>query len=130
MDQRAFLQARVDREREVRTLGLTAPVGAAELKVTLVWDDRPTGVFTDEALSNDLDLVVIGPDGREHLPFVLNAVPGKEAEPAQPGVDRINVVEQVVVKQPAAGAWRVEVRAAKIGSPTGGQTYSLVTSVE
>ena len=130
MDDRAFQQAKVEREGQVATLGLTAAQGARQLKVTLVWDDRPTGIFTEEALSNDLDLVVIGPDGRQHLPFLLNAVPGKEKEAAVPGVDRLNVVEQVIVSQPAAGAWRVEVRGTKIGSPTGGQTYSLVTSVE
>ena len=129
MDDRAFHQLAVEREGEIQVRELTVAPGAREIKVTLVWDDRPTGVFADEALANDLDLVLVSPTGTQHLPFLLNAVPGKETEPARPGVDHLNVVEQVLVEQPAAGVWRIEVRASKIGSPIGGQTYSLVTSV-
>lgn len=130
MHGRAFQQSRMEREGEVQTRDVTVPAGAGEVKVTLVWDDRPTAVFTDEALANDLDLVLVSPARGQHLPSTLNAVPGKEAEPALTGIDRLNVVEQVLVRQPGEGAWRIEVRAGKIGSPVDGQTYSLVTSVQ
>jgi subtilisin family serine protease len=130
MDDQAFQQGRVDREGQVATLGVTAQAGAREIKATLVWDDRPTDVESTETLSNDLDLVLVGPDGRRHQPLVLTPEKGRERDPARPGVDRLNVVEQVVVKSPAPGPWRVEVTATRIGSPTGGQTYSLVTTTE
>ena len=130
MDDKAFLQATIKREGEVQSYEIQVAPGASEIKATLVWDDRPTGVFSDETLSNDLDLVLVSPSGQTNLPFVLNAVPGKETELAQPAVDRLNVVEQVLVRQPIVGIWRIEVRASKVGSPTGGQTYSLVSSVQ
>ena len=102
--------------------------GATEVKVTLVWDDRPTGVCVRGPRQRSRS----GPRGAYR--HAASAVPvecgaSKETEPARPGVDHLNVVEQVLVEQPAAGVWRIEVRASKIGSPIGGQTYSLVTSV-
>jgi subtilisin family serine protease len=130
MDDQAFRQLRIDREGEVQAQEIAVEPGLDELKVTLVWDDRPVGIFSDEALSNDLDLVLVSPLGKAHLPFLLNPVAGKETEAAHPGVDHINVVEQVVVKQPSPGVWRITVQASKIGSPTGGQTYSLVMSAK
>jgi hypothetical protein len=130
MSDRAFHQLKIEREGDVQTQELPIASGASELKVTLVWDDRPVSIFSNEALSNDLDLVLVSPSGDRQLPFLLDGAHGRETEPARPGVDRVNVVEQVLIKQPNAGVWRVEVRASKIGSPTGGQTYSLVTSVQ
>jgi subtilisin family serine protease len=130
MDGRAFQQLTIAREGEVQTREITVSANARELKVTLVWDDKPLGVFVEDALSNDLDLVLVAPNGTQHLPMVLNSLKGREAEPARPGADHVNVVEQVLVKQPAAGVWRIQVRAFKMGSPTGGQTYSLVSSAE
>lgn len=130
MDDRAFEQLRLDIEGQTHTKDIVIPPGAQQLKVTVAWDDRPTGVFSDEALANDIDLRLLSPLGEQHLPFVLSTVPGKETEPARPGVDHTNVVEQVLVERPVAGIWRIEVRAHKIGSPAGGQTYSLVSSLD
>jgi hypothetical protein len=130
IDDRAFEQLRLDNEGQTHIKDLVIPQGTQELKVTLTWDDRPTGSFTDEALANDLDLRLVSPTGEAHLPLVLNAAPGRESELARPNVDRLNVVEQVLVVRPAAGTWKVEIRAHKIGSPTGGQTYSVVTSFQ
>jgi hypothetical protein len=128
MDDGAFRQFKIEREADVQNHEISVAAGLDELKVTLVWDDRPVGIFSNEALSNDLDLVLLSPTGNQHLPFLLNTVAGKETEPAQTGVDHVNVVEQVVVAQPEPGVWRIAVQASKIGSPTNGQTYSLVMS--
>jgi len=128
MDERAFRQLKIDQEEDIQTQDIAVATGSQELKVTLVWDDRPVGIFSNEALSNDLDLTLSPPSGSSHLPFLLNPIPGKEAEAAQTGVDHINVVEQVVVKNPAPGVWRISVRASKLGNAADGQTYSLVMS--
>jgi subtilisin family serine protease len=128
MDENAYRQGKIEQEGEFQIQEISVGSGLNELKVTLAWDDRPLGVFANEELSSDLDLVVLSPTGAPHLPFLLNAVAGKEREPAQTGVDHVNVVEQVLVRQPEAGVWRISVRASKIGSPVDGQTYSLVMS--
>ncbi|WP_271595902.1 S8 family serine peptidase [Bradyrhizobium sp. CCBAU 25360] len=130
MDQKAFFQATVARENEIQTRVVVVPPNRKRLKVTLAWDDRATGPFTSEALTNDLDLLLVSPSAEQHLPFILNTVPGKENEVAGRGVDHRNVVEQVTVDNPVAGNWSAAVRATKIGSPTGGQSYSLVVSTE
>ncbi|MEA2880330.1 MAG: hypothetical protein QOF14_5526 [Hyphomicrobiales bacterium] len=130
IDEGAFRQATIEKESDVQVQEVAVAPGLSELKVTLAWDDRPLGIFAGEELSNDLDLALISPAGEPYLPFLLNTIAGKESEPAQIGVDHINVVEQVVVKQPAAGIWRISVRASKMGSPVDGQTYSLVMSAQ
>ena len=130
MQDHAFHQERAQQEGDLKSRDITVPPHAASIKVTLVWDDRPTGILSDEALSNDLDLALVSPDGEGHLPFVLNTAVGAEKEYPTMAADHVNVVEQVLVKQPGAGVWRIEVRARKIGSPTGGQTYSLVAAIQ
>jgi hypothetical protein len=130
IDDKAFSQATIDLENEVQARAITVGPNQKRLKVTLVWDDKPAGSFTLEALTNDLDLVLVSPNADQHLPFLLNTVRGKETEIATRGVDHLNVVEQVVVENPVAGDWNATVRATKIGAPTGGQSYTLVVSTE
>jgi uncharacterized repeat protein (TIGR01451 family) len=131
-----------------RTLSETAPTrehlvgvvpGQDELRVTIAWDDLPGTPNTDHStpqLVNDLDLILIGPNGEVHRPLVLppatqfdcdtttdgiqtgSCSPGPDPGPwpanqndlvAQEGTDRLNNVEQVVVANPAPGTWRARV---------------------
>ncbi|MBE3580926.1 MAG: S8 family serine peptidase [Thermoanaerobacteraceae bacterium] len=85
-------------ELEVRDPG-------APLKVTLAWTDPPAPPGADRALVNDLDLVVVGPGGREYLG---NDALG-EGKP-----DRVNNVEQVYITQPPAGRYTVKVVASSV----------------
>lgn len=129
IDQQAFQQSSLASEGTVETHVVDIAPGVRQLKATVVWDDPPTSSLSDDSLANDLDLVVTAPNGATHLPFLLNAAPGQERLPARPGVDRLNVVEQVVVRDPAPGSWRVEIRAARLGQlQPGGQTFSLLIS--
>jgi subtilisin-like proprotein convertase family protein/subtilisin family serine protease len=103
---------------------LEVPAGAASVKVTLVWDDPPGLENAAQALVNDLDLVVIDPDGQRHYPWTLD--PENPSAPAtQTREDRINVIEQVAVEASAVpGTWLVDVVGHVI--PTGlGQRYTL-----
>ena len=115
-------------------------IGAVSgLKVTLVWDDpawtsnaapSPTTGF----LQNDLDLVLIGPDGTQYTPWLLD--PANPAQPATRGIfamgvpipasarDRRNTVEQVVVDSAAAGTWTIRVTASTLN--LGPQPYTVV----
>jgi len=108
-------------ERDVYTLSVAA--GATALKLTLVWDDYPADPLAAHALVNDLDLVVTGPDGKQHYPWTLDPLsPEKQAE--RTGADHTNNVEQVSVENPAKGRWLVTVWGTTVPQPH--QTYSLI----
>jgi uncharacterized repeat protein (TIGR01451 family) len=105
---------------------LTVPAGTPSLKVTLAWDDVPGTPNAVPALVNNLDLVLVAPDGStNHRPWVLN--PTNPTANATRGVDSINNVEQVLVNNPAAGTWEVRVSGTQV--PQGPQLYSLVSSI-
>ncbi|MFQ5422478.1 MAG: S8 family serine peptidase [Phycisphaerae bacterium] len=99
-------------------------LGDPELKVTLAWDDPPGTPNVSPALVNDLDLRVISPTGVQHFPWTLGGL----ANPAAPAVrtleDHINNIEQVLVDNPEAGTWTVEVVGFNV--PVGPQVFSLV----
>lgn len=115
--------------------------GAAELKITLAWDDVEASSLGNESatkLVNDLDLVVKNPAGNVILPLVLSVPPKAPSGPVDPitgtqltnavqGIDRTNNVEQVVVENPTQGTWSVHIVAHSL--PTSqDQPYSLTTS--
>lgn len=116
--------------------------GQEELRVTIAWDDpagTPNADHAARQLVNDLDLVLVGPNGEVVLPLVLPAAtqydcdggtagtqtgtcsPGADPGPwptaatgngsinAAPGIDRVNNIEQVVIANPAPGLWRARV---------------------
>jgi hypothetical protein len=96
--------------------------GTPSLKVTLVWDDEPGTVNANPALVNNLDLVLVEPNGTTtHLPWVLD--PANPSNNATTGTDSINNVEQVQVNNPTAGTWEVRVIGTNV--PVGPQQYSL-----
>ncbi|MEN6336922.1 MAG: S8 family serine peptidase [Phycisphaerales bacterium] len=113
----------VQNERDIRMLDVGP--GETELRITLVWDDYPAEPMAGRALVNDLDLVVIGPDGRRYFPWTLD--PYLPQEPAiRTQADHTNNVEQVCVENPPAGTWQVTVWGTTV--PRGNQSYSLLTS--
>lgn len=118
-------------------------IGAMErLKVTLVWDDPPWTANAAPSLAtgmlhNDLDLLLIAPDGTQHTPWVLDpanpfapatrsAIPGGSPVP-EAARDRRNTVEQVVVDNAVPGTWTIRVTASTLNLPP--QTYTLVSEV-
>lgn len=113
-----------------------------ELRVTLAWDDPPWPVnsFPDPEhglLQNDLDLELIDPTSRRHLPWVLN--PAEPSEPAEQSSkllfmpvpkslrDQRNTIEQISIVSPQTGVWRIRVRASHMVRPP--QSFTLVSSV-
>src|SRR5690606_27816480 len=75
----------------------------------------------EAALVNDLDLVVIGPDGTFH-PWSLD--PANPAAPAaRLGPDRVNNIEQVLIEAATPGLWTVQVIGHEV--PEGAQRFSL-----
>jgi hypothetical protein len=113
----------VQGERDVRTLELGP--GETELRITLVWDDYPADPLAARALVNDLDLVVIGPDGKRYYPWTLD--PYLPQEPAvRTQADHTNNVEQVYIENPRKGTWLITVWGTTV--PHYNQSYSLLTS--
>ncbi|MCF1459305.1 MAG: S8 family serine peptidase [Shewanella sp.] len=85
-----------------------------ELKATLVWTDEP-----GSALVNDLDLIVVAPDGTERHG---NMPSGSR------NYDRTNNVEQVKWENAPNGIYQVVVRAANVRIGT--QSFALVLRVD
>lgn len=77
-------------------------------KVTLVYTDVPGLPAAIPALVNDLDLEVVGPDGRVYRG---NAFLGGESVADTTVGDRVNNVEAVHLAEPMTGDYRVRVRA-------------------
>lgn len=108
-------------ERDEYTLNVAS--GAKALKLTLVWDDYPGDPLAAQALVNDFDLVVTGPDGKQYYPWTLDPLsPERPAERTR--ADHTNNVEQVLVENPADGRWLATIWGTTVPQPH--QTYSLI----
>lgn len=89
---------------------ITVPGGLAELKVMLYWNDPGAAPVSAQSLVNNLDLELETPSAATLLPLILDTLPQNIKNPAQPGVDLINNMEQVVVKNPAAGNYTIRIK--------------------
>ena len=110
---------------EEQLIDLAVPASTQQLKITLVWTDPAAAANAPQALVNDLDLEVLGPDGRRWLPWTLSTYPSPDslARPARRAADHLNNVEQVTISLPAAGTYRLRVRGYAV--PSGPQAFSL-----
>ncbi len=87
---------------------------ATNLNVSLAWTDYPGNLSASVELVNDLDLLVIDPDGQNYFPNGL------------PAADRANNVEGVDIAQPKTGAYLIRVSGYNV--PQGPQPFALVIS--
>jgi hypothetical protein len=99
---------------EARQYVLALLTHTVPLRVTLVWSDYPASAVAAVDLVNDLDLVLVDPDGGVLWPNGLA------------GPDRLNNVEQVEVLAPAVGRYEVVVTGHNV--PWGPQPYALVVT--
>ncbi len=94
--------------------------GSEPLVVTLVWTDYPGTDGSGVKLVNDLDLVVVAPNGTQYLGNVFSSglsAPGGSA-------DRRNVEECVRLNNPAMGTWTVRVHGYNV--PHAPQPFAVV----
>jgi subtilisin family serine protease len=84
---------------------------AQPLRIMLTWIDPPASLSAAKQLVNDLDLIVIGPDGTRY--YGNNKADG----------DRINNVEGVIINNPPAGKYTVEIKGYNVPIET--QPYAL-----
>jgi hypothetical protein len=109
---------------------LTVPANTPQLKITLTWTDPAAAANAAQALVNDLDLTLRGPDGATAwLPWTLSAYPHPDSLslPARRRADHLNNAEQITLSQPAAGVYQVRVRGYQV--PSGPQAFSVAYQI-
>jgi len=104
---------------------ITVPTGVRRLKVMLYWADPAAAPNAANTLVNDLDLTVTK-GATTYQPLVLN--PSNVFALAAPGADHTNNIEQVVVTDPVAGNYSLNVSAFSV--PQGPQEYVLTYQME
>ena len=106
---------------------ITLPAGVRRLKVMLYWSDAAATVGAASTLVNDLDLTVTGTGGL-HLPLVLNSTTTGVNNVAVQGADHTNNIEQIVIDNPAAGSYNLNVNLFSV--PMGPQEYVVTYQLE
>jgi hypothetical protein len=105
---------------------ISVPANLGQLKIMLYWNDVPATPINAKALVNDLDLSVSTPSSTVQFPLILDPDPGNVTQAAVQGADHLNNAEQVVINNPDAGNYAVNVSGFNI--PQGVQEYVIVYS--
>jgi hypothetical protein len=90
------------------------------------WSDQAASPGADPALVNDLDLVVTDPSSNTYEPWILDPTPDPVTlnNPATNGPDHLNNVEQVLINDPVAGNYELDITGFNV--PVGPQEYYIV----
>ena len=108
---------------------ITIPSNTASLKVTLYWQDPPANLLATKKLVNDLDLTVTTPAPvTTLLPRILNPSSTGVELMAGTGADHLNNIEQIVIDNPDAGIYSLNVNGTLI-SQNPLQEYFLVYDI-
>ncbi|MCB0569184.1 MAG: S8 family serine peptidase [Phaeodactylibacter sp.] len=128
VEQQQYQTAQIGQDA-MQSHAIYVPAGAKELRVMLYWHDPAGSPLAAQALVNDLDLSLQGPNNAIYLPYRLSTFPHIDSltQPAYAGIDRINNAEQVVLKNPAQGNYNA--RAFGYMIPEGPQPYFIVYSI-
>jgi subtilisin family serine protease len=95
-----------------------------DFRIMLYWHDRPSSLYSEKNLVNDLDISVLLPDGSTYDPMVLDTSAAGFLNPAVRGKDHINNIEQVVIDHAMPGRYAVKIKGYKI--PFGPQSFKIV----
>ncbi|EKD28696.1 MAG: hypothetical protein ACD_79C00243G0002, partial [uncultured bacterium] len=95
--------------------------GEEALKVTLVWTDYFPSISAGVQIVNDLDLTVTGPNNAFKGNVFTNGVSTTGGN-----YDRLNVVENIYISTPVAGAYTISVKAYNV--PNGPQPFAIVAT--
>lgn len=108
---------------------ISVPANTTQVRFMVYWSDAAAAEGAVPALVNDLDLVVTDPGNTTHQPWVLNPTPDPALldAPATTGVDRLNNVEQVLINNPTAGIYNINI--AGFNVPMGPQKYYVVYEI-
>ncbi len=108
---------------------INVPSGTTQVRFMLYWTDPEASPGANPALVNDLDLVVTDPSNNDYLPYVLDHTPDPVTLdlPATNGEDHLNNMEQVLINNPAAGNYDLDVSGFNV--PMGPQEYFIVYEI-
>lgn len=107
----------------VVTYDLTVPAGAAEFRATMIYTDRAGTTSSNLHRINDLSLRVTAPNG---LVYWGNNGLNAAMTSTSGGVSNTkDTVEQVIVSNPVAGVWTVDVFADEVNQDTHPETPAL-----
>ncbi len=106
---------------------VTIEEGSPELRTTIAWNDPPGSPQAANALVNDIDITLIDPNGVTYHPFTLGGITNPEAPARQDQANHIDNIEQVLVNEPIAGEWRIQVYGYNIQSA---QEFTLITTTD
>ena len=109
--------------RNSKSQTIMVPSNSKQLKVMLYWTDMPAAPNAATVLVNDLDLTVKEPSTLLHRPLLLNSTAANVNDIATEGADHINNIEQVVIENPAAGNYTINVEGFSV--PFGSQDYVI-----
>ncbi|MEP6617159.1 MAG: S8 family serine peptidase, partial [Ginsengibacter sp.] len=115
----------------VRTFQVSVPPNIQLVKITLAWNDTTALPQAPAALVNDLDLELgLAATGEIWKPWVLNASPDIDSLNALPQRkrDSLNNIEQVTLKNPLPGNYKIDVHGFNI--PSGNQDFYIVYSFD
>ena len=109
---------------------INVPAGTKEIKVMVYWHDKEASTNASIALVNDLDITLTSPTGTIIYPWVLDPTPNSSIlnTPAIQGVDDLNNMEQVTIKNPAAGAYTLTINGTAV--PYGPQQYFMTYEIK
>jgi len=99
------------------------PAGAAQLRVMICWNDYPAAPYAATTLVNNLDLKVTTPTAVVHYPLILDPSAANVTNNAVEGVDNVNNIEEVVINNPTAGTYTINVTGTSV--PYGPQPFAL-----
>lgn len=110
MEEDRYLEGIID-QGESNSHNITIPENTRQIKAMLYWADQEAIPNVAKALVNDLDFTINSPNGEIHLPWVLDSSPNPITLnlPASLGEDHLNNMEQVVINNPAAGSYSLNV---------------------
>lgn len=105
---------------------IAIPSGTKEARIMVYWLDKESTPNVAVALINNLDMKVKDQANTTFFPLVLNHTPNVNTlnQPAVPGVDNLNNVEQVRLTDPAAGTYTLQINGTAV--PVGPQKYYVV----
>ncbi|MBL4664130.1 MAG: S8 family serine peptidase [Flavobacteriaceae bacterium] len=108
------------------THNITVPSGTTQMRVMIHWSDPEAAIGASPALVNDLDLLVTDPSNNDYEPWILDSTPDPTLLnlPATNGPDHLNNVEQVLINNPAAGSYDINISGFNV--PMGPQEYFVV----
>ena len=117
---------------ETKTYQYRVIESKSEFRVTMTYADPPAAVISAVQRVNDLDLKVTSPEG--HVFWGNHGLLEGPYSASGGSANKVDTVENIIVKDPAPGIWTVEVQAAEINvdahleTPELDADYALVAS--